>query len=97
MNELKWLEKWHLENANDDGYAVGIKIETLDNPGWLVKIDLFDTKCSGIQMKRIFFDNSDDDWMDCKIINNEFIGMGDCMKLCEILGVFMKVCTESRK
>ncbi len=88
MNELKWLEKWHLENANNDGYALGIKIETLDNPGWIVKIDLSDTKYAGIRVDRAVYDNSEDDWMDCHIEDNVFIGVGDCMKLGEIISFF---------
>lgn len=96
MNELKWLEKWHLENANNDGYALGIKIETLDNPGWIVKIDLTDTKYAGIHIDRVAYDNSEDDWMDCNIEDNVFIGVGGCMKLGEIIRFFRERITSQR-
>lgn len=93
MDELRWLEKWHLDNSNEDGYNVGIRIETLDNPGWLVKIDLFEMSFSNLHMDRIHFYNSENDWIDCQIKDSEFIGSGDCMKLAEIIEIFRKVCT----
>lgn len=35
MND--WLSNWHKLNCNGDWeHTYGIKIETLDNPGWLV-------------------------------------------------------------
>lgn len=44
MNDITWLEAWYQQNC--DGYwehSYGIEIETLDNPGWHVKIDLRET------------------------------------------------------
>ena len=38
------LSDWYESNCNDDWeHGYGVKIETLDNPGWLVQIDLFGT------------------------------------------------------
>ncbi|MCR5602621.1 MAG: immunity 53 family protein [Lachnospiraceae bacterium] len=85
---LRWLEKWHKDNAFDDGYALNIRISTLDNPGWSVDIDLADTKYSRMTMGEIQIDNSDDDWIDCRIINHHFRGSGDCLKLEKILAIF---------
>lgn len=41
MNELIWLQNWFAVQC--DGvweHAHGIKIDTLDNPGWTVHVDL---------------------------------------------------------
>ncbi|OAX48412.1 hypothetical protein gpAD87_09590 [Paenibacillus sp. AD87] len=44
MNTLKWLQNWYLENCNGDWeHSYGVKIDTVDNPGWSVEIDLTDT------------------------------------------------------
>ncbi len=67
---------------------MNITIKALDNPGWIVEIDLNDTKYSGTSMDEIRIDNSDDDWMTCRIENNRFCGVGDCLKLEKILEVF---------
>ena len=85
---LNWLEEWHKENAFEDGYALNITIKALDNPGWMIDIDLNDTIYSSISMDEIRIDNADDDWMTCRIENNRFCGFGDCLKLEKILEVF---------
>jgi len=44
MDTLSELQKWY--EAECDGnweHHYGVKIDTLDNPGWLVTIDLTDT------------------------------------------------------
>ncbi len=90
LNLLKWLEEWHRDNAFGDGYALDIKISTVDNPGWSVKIDLTDTKYDGISMDEIKEECSDDDWIFCKIENKIFQGYGDCLKLEKIIEAFRK-------
>lgn len=44
MNLLSWLQEWYSENCNGDWeHSDGIRIATLDNPGWSIKISLLDT------------------------------------------------------
>ena len=39
--DLGWLERWYQAQCDGDWeHHSGVTIETLDNPGWLVKIDL---------------------------------------------------------
>ena len=41
---LSWLMQWYLAECNDDWeHSYGVKIDTLDNPGWTLKIDLRET------------------------------------------------------
>lgn len=48
-NVIKWLQDWYFENCNGDWeHTYGITIETLDNPGWQLKICLEDTKYENI-------------------------------------------------
>ena len=45
MDILCWLQNWY--HSNCDGgweHLYGVKIDTLDNPGWSVAIDLEDTE-----------------------------------------------------
>lgn len=38
---LKWLENWYSSNCDGDWeHGYGIRIETLDNPVWAVRINL---------------------------------------------------------
>src|ERR1700722_12742042 len=39
-----WLQRWYKIHCNGDWeHSYGIQIDTLDNPGWTITIDLQDT------------------------------------------------------
>lgn len=41
MNSITWLQQWYRSRCNDLWeHRYGITIQSLDNPGWLVKVDL---------------------------------------------------------
>src|SRR5271170_7418203 len=43
-DSLKFLQQWYADHCDGEWeHHYGIKIETLDNPGWRVTIDLTDT------------------------------------------------------
>lgn len=88
---LKWIENWYISHCNgewEDYY--GIKISTLDNPGWLVKIDISETELENRQFQEINVYKDDNDWLCCKLINNEFLGGGDPTKLNRIIEEFRR-------
>lgn len=89
VNYIKWLENWFKENCYDEWeHSYGIKIKTLDNPGWSVTVDLSYTYMENKEFSELGVDNSDDDWIDCFVRNNQFMGYGDPDKLEEIIKVF---------
>ena len=89
MNLLKWLEGWYKSNC--DGYwehSYGVKIETLDNPGWGVRIKLVDTELEGKCFETLKIERTDDNWVYCKVKDNVFQGAGGPENLEEILKIF---------
>ncbi len=45
MDVFEWIEKWYLSMCDGEWeHFYGIKIDTLDNPGWIVRIDILDTE-----------------------------------------------------
>jgi len=47
-DNLDWLMNWYVRECNNDWeHSYGIKIETLDNPGWTIEIDLRETLLEG--------------------------------------------------
>ena len=56
MNDenLIWLSQWYLAQC-DNGWehTYGVKIDTLDNPGWSLKIDLTGTELQGRAFQRV--------------------------------------------
>lgn len=101
MDLLLWLQKWYSENC-DGGWEhfFGVKIDTLDNPGWRVEIDITDTPLEEKVFPEISYYNSDEDWLHCRIseglFNGKvFDGSGDQTKLTVILETFRKWAEEN--
>ena len=41
MDELQLLQEWYVAQCDGDWeHSYGVKIDTLDNPGWSLKVDL---------------------------------------------------------
>ena len=48
MSHLEALQEWYALMCDGDwGHSFGIKIDTVDNPGWVVSIDISETPVSG--------------------------------------------------
>jgi hypothetical protein len=85
------LQEWYLEECNGDWeHSYGVVIETLDNPGWLVKIDLEETPLACRARPKLENRVSEKDWLDIKITDAQFIGTGDPAKLLQILRTFIE-------
>ncbi len=68
MTPLKSLESWYRKAC--DGiweHSYGVTIETLDNPGWRVQIDLAGTSYQKLGPREIDVERSDADWMRCRV------------------------------
>lgn len=89
MSNINWLEKWYKHHCNGPWeHLYGIKIETLDNPGWHVEINLNETEYVNLKQKNSIRDMGSNDWINCSIVDGTFNGCGDCMKLEEIIETF---------
>jgi len=89
-DELARLQGWYRAQCDGDWeHQFGIQIGTLDNPGWLVDIDLEDTALEGKSFAEVSIDRSDDDWMRCKVDGLVFKGRGGADNLHEIFRVFL--------
>lgn len=90
VNVLERIQDWYL--AECDGsweHQYGIAIETLDNPGWSVSIDLVGTTLESVTMEGYRHDNGEHDWVFCEVRAGKFVGHGDPQKLKIILEVFL--------
>ena len=83
------LEEWYGKQTDDIWeHSFGVTIETLDNPGWSVVIDLVDTDMEGKKFTRVEVENSDEDWIHCWVKINKFEGRGGMHNLSTIIAVF---------
>lgn len=93
MNEissLDWLMRWYEHQCDGDWeHSYGIAIDTLDNPGWSLKIDLNGTAHDGQVMERQTHDlDHGTDWWTCWTENNQFHGAGGPRKLAALIESF---------
>lgn len=86
---LKWLEEWYKNNCNGDWeHSHGITIETIDNPGWDLTIDLKNTSLENEKMEYVFTKINEDDWYGIKVENSQFNAFGDPNKLSFLIEKF---------
>jgi hypothetical protein len=96
MNPVEWLQQWYQAQCNGEWeHQYGVLIDTIDNPGWSVKIDLTGTPLQNLSMESVARGsvnhiglNGDQAWLQCKVENNRFEGAGGPLSLLEICEAF---------
>lgn len=91
MDILRWIQKWYINTC--DGYwehMYGVKIGSLDNPGWSVDIDLTETPLENVNFDRVQYDRGDGDWVICLKKDGLYQARGGPEKLVEILLIFKR-------
>lgn len=97
MNEIEELQRWYYAQCNGDWeHCFGIRIGTLDNPGWFVEIKIEETHLENVVYEKFSYGvgeeakESGDNWLLTKVENSMFIGEGGPHKLQEILKIFIE-------
>ena len=88
---LKCLQDWYVSHC-DGGWehTYGISIDTLDNPGWHLKVELADTDLSDRSFDEIIFDGEDkNDWYRCFLRNRDFVGYCGPTRLNDVIAIFL--------
>ncbi|MFB8419988.1 Imm53 family immunity protein [Streptomyces albidoflavus] len=58
------LQDWYASNCDGDWeHSAGVKIESLDNPGWMIRLDIVGTSMEGRTLDRVIVDNSEENWL----------------------------------
>jgi len=87
---LSQLQHWYSSQCDGDWeHQLGIKIETLDNPGWSVTIDVGDTPMQSNVFAPV--ERKDErEWISCRVENDQFRGAGGPHMLGAIIEEFMR-------
>ncbi|MFI0436061.1 MAG: immunity 53 family protein [Parachlamydiaceae bacterium] len=94
-NNLIWLLNWYYKYCNGDWeHQNGIKIGTIDNPGWYLKVNLNATEIQNFKFKIIDINRSEDDWLYCSVNEKIFEGFGGPFNFIEILEIFRQFVEE---
>ena len=93
--ELGWLEQWYQAQCDGDWeHEWGVRIATLDNPGWTVHIDLEETTLSGRPYVRTDIQRSHSDWVMAKVSDDIFHASCGPLNLSEVLRLFREWATS---
>jgi hypothetical protein len=97
MTNLNWIQNWYKNQCDGDWeHDYGIKIETLDNPGWSITIDTTNTLNELNDFEWNLVEQSEDDWYGYKVIDGVFEGSGDPNKLEKLIDVFIQLVKQTK-
>jgi hypothetical protein len=87
---LERLQNWYSQQCNGEWeHGWGIKIETLDNPGWTMEIDLKNTTLENAQIQKTMTERSSQNWFVVWTEDSKFKAAGGANNLIEILEAFL--------
>ncbi len=87
---LERLEEWYSSQCDGEWeHRWGVQIETLDNPGWLVRIDLVGTSLATASFEKSEKMESGDQWLECRTRDGQWVGAGGPSMLRQILAEFL--------
>lgn len=90
------LQRWYSARCNGDWeHEFGIKIDTLDNPGWSVDIQLAGTGLADVAFEEVNRNESEREWMICRVRKKVFEGRGGPHMLGAIIRTFLQWATET--
>jgi hypothetical protein len=84
------ISRWYDAHCNDNWeHHEGISIESIDNPGWSLRVGLRDTELFGREFLTMEVQRSDRDWLVCRIVDETFEGVGGPANLPELIQTFL--------
>jgi hypothetical protein len=90
MSEIQELQRWYAAQCNGDWeHSYGISIETLDNPGWRVRISLADTTLTDVAYVEVSDLAPEENWIRTWVDGDAFHGAGGPHMLGTILRRFL--------
>ena len=90
-DELQQLQSWYLAQCDSDWeHSYGVSIDTLDNPGWSLKIDLRGTPLEDLAFEPVVIERNDNDWVNCRLEEMKFMGFGGPRNLGELIRTYLE-------
>ena len=88
-DNLLWLVNWYDRQCDADWeHQFGVKVETLDNPGWSIRVSIQETELQDKKFQDISIERTEKDWIFCKVRNGFFEGDCGTLNLPEVLQIF---------
>src|ERR1700758_2079372 len=85
------LERWYASQCNGNWeHSYGVEIDTIDNPGWQVHIDLWGTRRQNAELERVKIERTDDDWIQYWVEKKQFNIACGPKNLTEAVSIFIR-------
>ena len=92
QNIINWIENWFKEHCDGDWeHSNGIVIESSDNPGWIVKIDLTNTPIETLSVPYELQELDEGNWYGISVKDSVYNAVGDPSKLEFLLNRFKEL------
>ncbi len=90
-SSLQGLQEWYLAQCDGDWeHSFGVTIDTLDNPGWTLSVDLTDTDLESEPFEEMTENyEGESSWMICRKMDAKFEAAGGPEKLEDMVRVFL--------
>ncbi len=91
------MQEWYTKQCDGEWeHHYGVEIDTLDNPGWHVVIDVESTELSDVNFDGYTMENGNDDWYFIEMKNRQFRATGDPSKLEFLLSNFKEIVEQHK-
>jgi hypothetical protein len=105
QDNFSWLTEWYLCQCDGDWeHQFGVRIDTLDNPGWSLTIDLERTSLESSLLDPVLHNVNPENelsgrdgnisWYVCKVENRQFISYGGPKDLVHLIETFRRFAEE---
>ncbi len=92
MNAFEFLSRWYQEHCDGDWeHQYGVRINTIDNPGWQIQIDLAETEIENLVIEYQLVETDEQDWFGYSVKDKIFSAAGDSQKLETMLSKFREI------
>jgi hypothetical protein len=91
MEHLRLLQDWYSAHCNGDWeHQYGVRLETLDNPGWTLEIDLWGTSAEDRTLDPVKIERMENDWIHYRVADKKFRAAMGPQNLAEGIEVFFR-------
>jgi hypothetical protein len=89
--EIQWLSEWFSSHCDGDWeHESGVRLETLDNPGWRLRVDIVGTGVDGRVLPRSKVDLGAGRWLWTSADGESFEASCDARSLRELVAAFRR-------
>ncbi len=94
---LTWLSSWYRQQCDGDWeHEGGVRVTTLDNPGWALDVDLANTKWVNCAVPPRLSERNEQDWVFVEVKDGLCRGRGGPENLTEMIALFRGFIEENQ-